>query len=153
MVHFFKNDIFSVAGSPVRIIYSPQVQRDGSIVIVESGKEDFQAYIQSFVQSCDIAYIMASVANGDLGALNRVQGSYGDFTKVPKTYAEFLQLQIDAKNTFDQLPVDVKAKFDNDVNKFMVNAGEKEWFETLGIEVGNGEEIRAEEIKVESEER
>lgn len=153
MIHFFKNDIFSVAGSPIRIIYSPEVQKDGSIVIVESGKEDFRAYIQSFAKSCDIAYIMASVANGDLGALNRVQGSYGDFTKVPKSYAEFLQLQIDAKNTFDQLPSDVKAKFDNDVNKFMVNAGDNEWFEKLGIDLRNGEEVRVEEPKVENEER
>lgn len=133
MVRFLKKFVASVCGDPIRIIYSPQVNKDGSISIVASGKEDFQAYIQSFLSSTDMAYIMASVNAGDLSVLNRMNGMYGDFTKVPKTYAEFLQLQIDAKNTFDKLPVDVKLKFDNDVNKFMVNAGENDWFDKLGI--------------------
>lgn len=133
MVRFVKKFVASVCGDPIRIIYSAEVSKDGSINIVASGKEDFQEYIQSFLPSTDIAYIMASVNAGDYSVLNRMNGVYGNFTKVPKSYAEFLQLQIDAKNTFDKLPVEVKSKFDNDVNKFMVNAGESEWFDKLGI--------------------
>lgn len=139
MVRFLRKFVASVCGDPIRIIYSPEVNKDGSISIVASGKEDFQAYIQSFLPSTDIAYIMASVNAGDMSVLNRMNGIYGDFTKVPKTYAEFLQLQIDAKNTFDKLPVDVKNKFDNDVNKFIVNAGENDWFDKLGIKISDSD--------------
>lgn len=146
MVRFLKKFVASVSGEPIRIIYSPAVNKDGSISIVASGKEDFQAYIQSFLPSTDIAYIMASVSAGDFSVLNRLSGAYGDFTKVPKTYAEFLQLQIDAKKTFDKLPVEVKQKFDNDVNKFMVNAGENDWFDKLGIKF-NDEDIKVSDEK------
>lgn len=153
MVRFLKKFVASVSGDPIRIIYSPEVNKDGSISIVASGKEDFQAYIQSFLPSTDIAYIMASVNAGDFSVLNKINGFYGDFTKVPKTYAEFLQLQIDARRTFDKLPVEIKKKFDNDVNKFMVNAGENEWFDKLGIKFddGSSDSIVREE-KVEGEE-
>lgn len=150
MVRFVKDFKPSESGSGIRIIYSSEVRKDGSIEIVESGKEDFQAYIQSFLPSTDISYIIASVNAGDVSVLNRVVGSYGDFTRVPKTYAEFLQLQIDAKNTFDKLPLDVKNKFDNDVNKFMVSAGENEWFDKLGIKFDDGSSgsiVNEEEVK------
>lgn len=35
----------------------------------------------------------------------------------------------------------------------MVNAGDNEWFEKLGIDLRNDEEVRVEEPKVENEER
>lgn len=151
MIRFFKNDIYTDPGDPIRIIYSPVVQKNGDIILEVSGKEDFQAYIQSFRESTDMAYIFASVNAGDMSVLNKVQGAYGDFTKMPSTYAEFLQMQIDAKNTFDKLPHEIKMKFDNDVNKFMVNAGDAEWLEKLGVKIIDNTDPDNIEPKVSSE--
>ena len=127
MVKFFNNDIFTEKGDPIKTVYSSKVNDDGTIELVPSGKEDWQAYIGSFADECDINVIVARFVNGDVSELNVRPGMYGDFTNMPKTYAEMLQLQINAKDSFDKLPLDVKEKFNNDFNQFMASAGSEEW--------------------------
>lgn len=128
---FFNNDRFSCPGDPIHIIYSPVVDSDGSVHLVESGKENSDDIIQSFADSCDLNVIIQRFLNGDLTALNKTVGTYGDFTGMPKTYAEALQMKIDSERLFDSLPVEYKRKFDNDSNKFFVQAGSKEWLEIM----------------------
>lgn len=116
---------FSNMGSRIREIREP-VLKDGKISVEVIGKEDFQDYINSFADSCDIASIVArSVTEPEL--LNQRQGSYGDFTEFPKTYAEALQKVIDAKNLFDSLPQSNKDQFGNDVMTFISSLDDPEW--------------------------
>lgn len=150
-MRFFGNDVFSESGSPIKTIYSPVVNEDGSISLEESGKENLQDYIQSFAPECDISTLIARFANGDVSVLNKRQGVYGDFTQMPKTYAEFLQIQIDSKNYFDSLPVEVKHKFDDDANKFLAQAGSKEWFEIMSAM--NPSESSSDDFVIEKEEK
>ena len=133
MVRFFDNKIVTEPGSPIRVLYKPVVDKKGNIELEECGKENTQEIIQSYAESCDIQLILQNAMMGDVSGLQKVQGVYGDFTQMPKTYAELLQLQIDAQNAFNSLPTDVKKRFDNDVNKFLMSAGEKDWMEKLGI--------------------
>lgn len=130
MIHYAKC-VPSNPGNPKHQLYAPKVGSNGSVTLVEAGFENTDDYIQSFAQSTDLQVIMAQVAAGDLAALNRRPGSYGDFTKMPATFAEALQLQIDSKRLFDSLPNDVRRKFDNDPNKFFAAAGSQEWFEKI----------------------
>lgn len=131
MIKFFKNDRFSNAGDKVHVLYKPVVNDDGSIDLVEAGKEDINAYIQSFAESCDLECILAKYAAGDTSVLSVKKPMFGDFTKMPSTYAEVLQLQIDSANLFNSLPVDIKKQFDNDPNKFLAAAGTNEWIEKI----------------------
>lgn len=131
MKFYFDNDIFSDPGDPIHILYSPIVEEDGTINLVPSGKENTDDIIQSFAQECDINVIIAKYINGDDSVLNQKIGAYGDFTNVPKTLAEMLQMQINAKELFDTLPVDIKKQFDNDVNKFFVTSGSEEWIKIM----------------------
>lgn len=128
-----RREIFTNPGSPIHILYGPKVQKDGSIELVEIGKENTDEYIQSFAESTDMSFILAKLAVGDTSVLQRRQAFYGDFTSAPSTFAEALQLQIDAANTFDHLPLDVKQKFDNDVNKFMASAGSEDWLKKMDL--------------------
>lgn len=57
-----------------------------------------------------------------------------DATKLPSTFAEFLQMQIDRKREFDRLPVEIKQKFNNDVVQYMATAGSEEWFSKTGLD-------------------
>ncbi len=141
MLRFFDHKQVTNPGSPIHIIFSPVVDKSGNIDLVESGKENTDLMIQSYADSCDISIILANAANGDLSGLNKVRGMYGDFTECPKTYAEFLQLQIDSNKMFDKLPPDVKKQFDNDPNKFMVSAGSEEWMKKVGIVTEKTENI------------
>lgn len=131
MIRFFKNDIFTECGSPIREVFSPVVNDDGSISLQKSGEENLQQYIDSFALECDINSLIARYVNGDISALNQVTGSYGDFTSFPKTYAEMLQLQINSKAYFDKLPVELKQKFNNDPNQFFASAGSDDWIEKM----------------------
>lgn len=120
-------------GSPLHAIYKPVVGKDGIIELEISGYENTDEKIASYEESCDIHTLIKRFNEGDLTALNKRQGMYGDFTNMPKNMAEMLQLQIDAKLAFNSLDVETKKKFDNDVNKFLATAGTEEWTKNLGI--------------------
>lgn len=148
-MRFFNNDVYTECGSPVKTLYSPIVNDDGTIDLVESGKENLQEYIDSFADECDINVIVQRFASGEVGVLNQREGTYGDFTKMPKTFAEMLQLQIDSKKYFDGLPVEIKQMFNNDCNQFFAQTGTKEWFDIMSSMYPNEEKV--EDIVVEKE--
>lgn len=128
---FANNKIVSNSGSPVKEVFGPKVRPDGSIDVVPVGKENTDRIIQSFAQSTDMSFILSKLAQGDTSVLHQRSPMFGDFSKVPSTYAEVLQMRIDAGRCFDRLPVDVKRQFDNDVNKFLASAGSPSWLEKL----------------------
>lgn len=130
---YFDGSIYSNPGDPIHIIYDPVVMDDGTVELVESGKENTDEIIRSYKDSCDMSVILEKYMNGDTSVIQKRAAMYGDFTNMPKTYAEVLQMEIDAKNAFDRLPVEIKEKFDNDINKFLVSSGTEEWFDKLGM--------------------
>lgn len=134
MVRKHEEIYYTNPGSPIRDVYSPVVHEDGKITIEVSGKENTDEIIQSFAESCDIRVIVNRFNGGDLTALNQARGMYGDFTEMPKTYAEALQMRIDAKNAFDKLNPDIKKQFNYNVDEFLATAGDEEWYKKLGVE-------------------
>lgn len=130
-MRYAEKRFFTNPGSPLHVLYAPKVNADGSVDLVESGVENTHDYIQSFERSTDLSVILARVGAGETQLLMQRPGSFGDFTQLPSTYAEALQLQIDSNNLFKSLPVDVKNKFDNDPSKFFAQSGTKEWYEKI----------------------
>lgn len=133
-VKTFKQEItkfVTPAGSREKPVFSSKVKDDGEIELIETGKEDWYGYIQSFKDSVDIHLILKAATLGDTSGLQRVQGFYADVTSVPKNNAEVLQMFIDAQNNFDSLPIEIKQKFDNDFNKFFATMETQEWFEKM----------------------
>lgn len=126
-----KERFYSNPGSPIHDIYGPVVGENGEVYLEKQGEENIQEFIDSFRDSTDIHVIVKRIQAGEEELLRKRPGSFGDFTQMPKTYAEALQLQIDAKNTFDGLSEDVKAKFNYDPNQFFAQAGTKDWFEKI----------------------
>jgi hypothetical protein len=134
-------------GSPIKIQYSAKVLPDGKIQLKESGKINLQDFINSFRDTCDINVIIRRLKNGDMSAMEAFKASpfYGDTTQFPKTYSEFLQVYINAQNEFVNLPIDVKQKFNNDVNQFIAEIGKMEWFDKLGVVPEKVEEVKSDE--------
>lgn len=125
------NSFVTNPGSPERILYSAKVKVDGSIDVVPSGKENIQDKIESFRDQTDMCYILKQIALGNADVLNVHPGQYGDFTKAPASMAEALQLQIDAQKAWYDMPVELRAKFDHDLNKWLVTAGSEDWNEKM----------------------
>lgn len=123
-------------GNSEHILYSPKLDDDGNIQLVEAGKEDIYAAIQSHKDSVDIHVLLARYRNGELDVLTKVQGAYGDFTEMPKTYAEVLNAMIAGENLFNSLPVETREKFDHSFEKFMLSMDNfSEFAEKMGFDV------------------
>lgn len=130
---------YTCPGSPIHDIYAPVVDEHGCVQLEVCDREDLQAFIDSFAESTDIHLLVARIRAGEEELLHRRPGAYGDFTQYPQTYAQALQMQINAQNAFDSLPLEVKQKFNNDPAQFLAQSGTQDWFEkiepTLPVEV------------------
>lgn len=137
----------SEPGDRYRIFYKGKVLDNGVVELVEDERVDVYAQIQADAEANSIPAILARFENGDDSALFQRQGMYGDFTDLPKTYAEFLQRQIDAEALWNKLDPSVRAKFDSDMNQFFASAGSPEWFDKLGYKKESDvkEEVKSDE--------
>lgn len=108
-------------GNPVKTIYTAQVDENGSVTLIEAGKENLYDYIQSHKDSCDINIIMKRFARGDVSALQQRQSFFGDFLNAPGSYAEALNSMIVAENYFESLPLEERAKYDHNFHKFLLS--------------------------------
>lgn len=139
------NSIHTCHGSIERILYSSKVMPDGKIKLIESGKQNLKEYINSFAGQTDINSIIQRVKMGDTSMLRN--GFYGDFTDAPKSYAEFLQLQIDGRKAFDSLPIETKLQFDNDFNKWLMEAGSDSWLDKMSVIKESDQDLVKDEVK------
>lgn len=132
------------SGNAMKKVYKPLVRDDGIVELSEAGQESLYDYIQSWKDSVDINVILARYANGDVDALSRVQGAYGDFTQFPKTYAEVLNRVNQGKLLFDDLPLQLREKYNFDFGQFMAAMDKSDFWEQfklpddVGVEVDGG---------------
>lgn len=136
------NTFITCCGVRMKTIYKPRVLKDGTIKLVPSEKVDLLAEIQSFAPMCDISYILNRIKLGDDSVLRQTPGMYGDFTGMPSTLAEVMQLRIDAEDIFRQLPLDVRNKFDNSFDRFFATMGSKEWNEYMTKPASSSDEVK-----------
>lgn len=128
-----RDPVYQEPGSPIRILYGPIFDKQGHMSLEEIGKENLYDYIQSHADSVDINVILKQFASGDPSVLSRVQGAYGDFTQMPKTFAEALNTLIAAEQYFNSLPVDVRAQFDHNFNAFIASMDSPDFTTRMGI--------------------
>ena len=107
------------AGSREHVLYTPRFDAAGNFELVESGKEDRYAEIQSHKDSCDINLIVERYASGDQTVLARRQAMYMDVTEMPKTYSELLNLVATGEKQFNSLPLEVKEEFGNSYHRYL----------------------------------
>ena len=86
--------------------------------LVECGTIPFYERIQSYHESTLLTYKLRKFNLGDSTALGSPHGIYGDFTNLPGSVQEVLQLQSNVKDSFNNLPNDVKAVFGYSFDQF-----------------------------------
>lgn len=123
--------VVSNPGAPIKEVFSGKYDKYGTVIVDKVGEQNLYDYIQSFADSVDINLLLAKFVNGDTSALNQRNGAYLDITQFPTNYAELLNTVIAGQNMFDELPIEVKRKFDNDVNQFISTIGTDDWFNKL----------------------
>lgn len=127
------NSFVSNPGTEEEIVYDATVLPDGQIELKPAGLKNIKEYINSFRESTDISYIVQRLKNGDLTDLNLKEGFYADMTKMPKTRAEFLQLFIDMERKFNELPLEIRNKFDNNYRNWYATGDTEEWYVKMNL--------------------
>lgn len=120
-------------GDPDKVLYSPSFDSFGHMELKEVGKESLYQFIQSHKESTDIRVILARFTAGDTTALTKRQMFYADLTEFPTTYADVVNTMHGAEDYFTHLPVEVRAKFGHDFNKFLASLDNPQTLVDLGI--------------------
>lgn len=142
------NSFVTDPGSDVKILYSSKILPNGMIRLTPNGKESISEKINAQKGYTDINYIINRLMAGDNSML-REGAVYGDFTQVPKSLAESLQIIIDGQAKFDALPLDVKNKFNNNYYQWIMESGSVPWMEKMNIPIQKiVEEVKEEESAV-----
>ena len=102
--------------------YGKEIDKDGKVHIVETGKTNLYEKIQACKDDTLIYNILDRFAAGDISVLQKNQGVYADLTDMPKTLAEAQQSLITAENIFNNLPLEVRAEFNHSFSEFLASA-------------------------------
>lgn len=119
-------------GDPIRTIRAGEL-KNNVLTVVEKGKEDFYAYINSFADSVNIHVLLNRFKNGDTESLMQRAGAYIDISALPTNINEFMQLARNAENLFNSLPIETKNAFNNNVVEFISTIGDDDWKEKMSM--------------------
>lgn len=108
----------SPIGTGERSIFEERVE-NGKRSLVVTGKENLKDFIEASKAETLISNIMKRFEQGDVNALSRVQGFYGDVTSMPSNLADAQKVLINLETQFNSLPADVRKKFDNSFDKYV----------------------------------
>lgn len=114
--------------------FEMHIDQNGHKSIKESGKTNIYEKIQAAYEETKIENIINRAMGGDASDLNAHIGQYLDITNAPQTLAEAQQSIQAIKNTFDKLPLEIKAKYDMSVEKYIADFGSKNWMDAMGIQ-------------------
>lgn len=130
----------TAAGESVRRTYLWERNEKGEKVLRLDQTIDQQAEIDSYLEETKLENIIRRASiDPDIAAriAPDLGGGIQDFTEAPHTLAELQNIMIRAEQIWDEIPKEIKLKFDNDVDKFIASFGSVEWAENLGIMTEN----------------
>lgn len=98
-----------------------KIGKDGKKELQQTGTTNLYEKIQASKEQTLIYNVLERYNNGELDVLNKSTGMYGDFTNLPTSLAEAQQKIIDAENTFNTLPLEVRKEFNHSVTEFLAS--------------------------------
>lgn len=107
-----KNRRYCETGQKTEIRHRAHMTQEGRRVLIKDKEVAIYDLIQSHREECEIENIIRRAVEGDYTALNASNPIYTDITNCPSSIAEAQQFIIDAKENFEKLPKEIKAKFE-----------------------------------------
>lgn len=124
------------AGETVRRTYLWELNKKGEKVLTLDQIIDQQAEIDSYLEETKLENIIRRASiDPDLAArlVPDMGGGLQDATEMPKNLMELQNIMLRAEQIWDEIPKEIKLKFDNDVDKFVASFGTVDWAKNLGI--------------------
>lgn len=122
----------TASGSRKKNVYNYRINNHGSKVLEKTGEEDLQDMINSFEEETKIENILARAKLGDRTAI-RENIDFGDLTSIPNNIIEAKRQILTMENYWKTLPMDIKAKYGNNMDKFMNDVGSEQWLKNMGL--------------------
>lgn len=124
------------AGETVRRTYLWELNEKGEKVLTLDQTIDQQAEINSYLEETKLENIIRRASiDPDLAArlVPDIGGGLQDATNMPENLMELQNIILRAEQIWDEIPKEIKLKFDNDVDKFVASFGTVDWAKNLGI--------------------
>lgn len=124
------------AGETVRRTYLWEINKKGEKVLTLDQIIDQQAEIDSYLEETKLENIIRRASiDPDLAArlVPDMGGGIQDATEMPKNLMELQNIMLRAEQIWDEIPKEIKLKFDNDIDKFVASFGTVDWAKNLGI--------------------
>jgi hypothetical protein len=124
------------AGETVRRTYLWEINEEGEKVLTLDQIIDQQAEIDSYLEETKLENIIRRASiDPDLAArlMPDMGGGLQDATEMPENLMELQNIMLRAEQIWDEIPKEIKLKFDNDVDKFITSFGTVDWAKNLGI--------------------
>nr|CAI9750110.1 virion structural protein [Microvirus sp.] len=112
---------FSNPGSPFRAVRESFYDSSGALCLRTVGTDNIDQLIQSHAAGADIVSLARRCMLGDPSAVRADSPMYIDNVGAPKTPIDMLNTMATVRRTFESLPADKRAEYDNDFNKFFVS--------------------------------
>ena len=138
------------AGESVRRTYIWERNEKGEKVLRLDQTIDQQAEIDSYLEETKLENIIRRASiDPDIAArlVPDMGGGIQDATDMPKNLMELQNIMLRAEQIWDEIPKEIKLKFDNDVDKFVASYGTIDWAKNLGIYQEKQTEAKATETE------
>lgn len=99
----------------------------GKKTLVVKGIEDRYQKAQERLPGVEVKNLIERYTNGDITRLDRVIGTYGDFSTSPTSYMEAMNVVQDATEAFNSLPKDIKESYNNNPAEFIADIGSEKF--------------------------
>lgn len=119
-------------GSEFDKTYTIRIDEYGHKRLLCTGETNRYEKVQQFLEECKIENILAA-ATLDPNALNKRVGQYIDTINMPKNLMEAQNKILQITEEFNSLPVEIRHKFDDSVEKYVGTYGEESWAKALGL--------------------
>nr|DAW89924.1 MAG TPA: Scaffold protein [Microviridae sp.] len=124
------------AGETVRRTYLWELNEKGEKVLTLDQVIDQQAEIDSYLEETKLENIIRRASiDPDLAArlVPDIGNGLQDATEMPENLMQLQNIMLRAEQIWDEIPKEIKLKFDNDVDKFVASFGTIDWAKNLGI--------------------
>ena len=120
-------DTISPSGSDIQRLYEV-VSDCGVDSLAEVGRQSVTTMINAWRDFTDMSYILARLQAGDASVLNvRPDAFYSDCSGLSYDHRAALETVQSARTYFDNLPDEVRSRFDDSFERWFGEAGDPSW--------------------------
>ncbi len=121
-----KTNVFTNAGRKEMPNYGWTINENGEEVLAVKSYTNIQEKINSVHDTVALPLLIKRFMEGDETALsaNKASAFYEDITALPSNMHEAHRIMVEMRDSFDSMPYEDRAFFNNDFNQFIASAGD-----------------------------